>query len=255
MINKDIFTKDIFEDARARSERLKIISSFLSEKKWNELLNFIKNNQGGLIEISVFSYLQMFFIRFLVFVFFLYFIYYYTPIKNFNIQCPSSNKEIANNNIITKICLIEKNIFSEKIPFYLFLKNFLSLILDFLPLLWLIIFFGIFFNYKTLQIDIINQKLSLKNLFGKTIKSYSFYELKNFYHFNIKDIQKTNWRFTNFLFRKPPAEEYSDNYPNYQFVIEIINKRNNKKEGEYIATGSFYSAEFLEAIFKDIENI
>lgn len=130
MINKNIFTKDIFEDARIRSERLKMISSLSSEKKWNELLNFVKNNQGGLIELTVLPIFQKFLFYFLILIPPIYLFFFNVAYQILITTCDSLDYQVNNiiikttldyqdNFIIKTMCSIWENIISEKKFYFL----------------------------------------------------------------------------------------------------------------------------------------
>ncbi|GIW66626.1 MAG: hypothetical protein KatS3mg095_0524 [Candidatus Parcubacteria bacterium] len=238
MINKDIFN-NITSIIENKIENLKTISSLSLKKSWNELFIFIKNNQQGLIIINfLISFPQFFLISFLIFIIIL-FTFLSFNFSTLETECPALNNQIIQD-IITKICLLLKNILSEKNFFFLFLRNHSFLILNFLIIILFGFFFWSIFNSKKLEINVINQKLSLKNFLGKTIKSFSFYELINFYNLNIKDL---------------PEMLFFDNYVIYPLQIKIIHKGNNKTIGKYITLINFYPAEFLEFIFKDIKKV
>ena len=175
-----------------------------------------------------------------------------------------NNTEKYNN---TKICLFVKNILPGENSFFLFIQNqlFFALIFIFV-VLWLGLFVLPFISSKMLEIDVINQKLSLKNFWGKTIKSFSFYELKNFYNINIKEIRLMKLILVETILEeiiilnllkiisKPSLKiKHILKFPKYPIEIKIIHKGNNKVLAKYIAIGSIYPPEFLEYIINKTE--
>ena len=241
MLNKiyKINSKDFYLDMDS-------ISKLISEQKWEELLDFIKNKEGVIrfyiVKEKIWS-LVIFFTSLII----LYIFFFLTIGLPPTVELLETDgflqkylKYINNFNLFNLLGLNILFSFVEKQ-----FPTFSNIILDLLWVIFSIIFIPIIFGivwvlFTTIvEIDLRKNTISIKKGLNIIIFQSSIQNFRNFYDIKIEGIRKN----------EDLDDDYS--YITYDMKLKLLDKRTNKSE-EYLIIDEIYPPEFLEYIINNL---